>query len=212
MSSLPNHHYVQFGCGLCAPENWQNFDASPTLRLERLPILGKFAPGTPYGRFPANVYYGDVIRGLLVPDGSVDLLYCSHVLEHLSLTDLCRALQNCHRILRTGGIFRMVLPDLEFFARQYVQSDSPDAAREFMRSTYLGRLGRPRSLVGFLREWLGNSHHLWMWDYPSLTDELRTAGFHDIRRTQIGDSGIAAFDDVENIGRWENALGIQCIK
>ena len=212
MSSLLIPRYVQFGCGLCAPENWQNFDASPTLRLEKLPILGKFAPGTPFGRFPANVHHGDIIRGLPVLDDSVDLLYCSHVLEHLSLTDLHRALQNCHSILRTRGIFRMVLPDLAFFARQYVQSDAPDAASEFMRSTYLGRLERPHGLIGFLREWFGNSRHLWMWDYPSLTDELRIAGFHDIRRAQIGDSGLAAFDNVEDSKRWENALGIQCIK
>ena len=32
--------YVQYGCGFSAPEQWLNFDASPTLRFERLPIIG----------------------------------------------------------------------------------------------------------------------------------------------------------------------------
>src|SRR5882724_7131927 len=32
--------YVHYGCLFCAPESWLNFDASPTLRFERIPILG----------------------------------------------------------------------------------------------------------------------------------------------------------------------------
>jgi hypothetical protein len=33
-------YYVQYGCGWSAPRGWRNFDASLTLRFERLPIIG----------------------------------------------------------------------------------------------------------------------------------------------------------------------------
>lgn len=205
--------YVQFGCGLCAPENWLNFDASPLLRLQKLPLVGRFVPSGPFGRFPGNVRYGDVVKGLPIPENSVKYLYCSHILEHLSLTDCHHALQNCYRHLEAGGIFRLVLPDLEAMAKQYVNTTEAKAAHEFMRVTWLGKEARPRSFSTFLREWLGGSHHLWMWDYRSLAQALESVGFTEIRRAYFGDSGIAAYTQLEDPDRWDQlSLGIQCRK
>ncbi len=36
-----NKLYVQHGCGLTSLKEWKIFDASPTLRLQRIPIMGK---------------------------------------------------------------------------------------------------------------------------------------------------------------------------
>jgi SAM-dependent methyltransferase len=210
--SLMPGRVVQFGCGLCAPSKWQNFDASPSLRLQKLPIIGSLIPAGEFGRFPANIEYGDIVKGLPIPDDSVKLLYCSHVLEHLTLQELRQALQNCHRHLQSGGIFRFVLPDLEYMSQQYVNSSDPDAALEFMRISWLGIENRQRSLAGFLKQWLGGSQHLWMWDYKSLSRELTAVGFRDIRRAQFGDSDIPEFSDLEDLQRWQNELGIQCYK
>ena len=53
--------YVQYGCGLSAPVGWQNFDASPTLRLQKIPLIGKLVRKVD---FPSNVLYGDIVKGL----------------------------------------------------------------------------------------------------------------------------------------------------
>jgi SAM-dependent methyltransferase len=211
ISMLPGQ-MVQFGCGLCAPSQWRNFDASPTLRLQKLPIIGSLVPAGEFGRFPTNVEYGNIVAGLPIPDESVKLLYCSHVLEHLALTELRQALQNCYRHLQPGGIFRFVLPDLEFMSRQYLEATDPDAALEFMRVSWLGIENRRRDLRGFLKEWLGGSQHLWMWDYKSLSRELSAVGFQEIRRAQMGDADIPGLAEVEDSQRWQNELGIQCYK
>jgi len=29
--------YVQYGCGLDAPEQWEKFDTSPTLKIQKIP-------------------------------------------------------------------------------------------------------------------------------------------------------------------------------
>ena len=65
---------VQYGCGLQAPSNWINFDASPSLRLQRIPIIGK---ALIRGRvhFPDGVHYGDVVRGLPLSDGVCRVVY-----------------------------------------------------------------------------------------------------------------------------------------
>ncbi len=200
---------VQYGCGWCAPAAWQNFDASPTLRFERLPLLGSLYTRNAE-RFPPNVRYGDIVRGLPLPTASCRAIYCSHVLEHLALDELVRALAETRRLLAPGGRFRLVVPDLEVEIRRYVEQPGAGAAEAFLRRTELGWPRRPRGLKGFVREWLGNYRHRWMWDYAGLSAELARAGFHDVRRAAFGDSGDAAFAAVEDPGRWRDALGIDC--
>lgn len=63
-----------------------------------------------------------------------------------------------------------------------------------------------------MQEWLGNSQHLWMWDYKSITQELENAGFIDIRNAKYNDATDTAFTEVEDKERWENCLGVECKK
>lgn len=207
-----NSTYVQYGCAWSAPQSWRNFDASPTLRFERLPLVGRLYVKNDT-RFPSNVEYGDIAKGLPVDDASCDAAYCSHVLEHLSLEDCRAALRNTHKILKPGGVFRLVLPDLEYLIRLYVEKSRDSMALpaiEFMKASGLGLEKRDRGIKGLIYSALGNSQHFWMWDYPSLARELDAAGFSEIRRAQYGDSSIQQFHDVENKTRWDNCLGIEC--
>lgn len=206
---MSDKHYVQYGCGLCAPDNWTNFDASPTLRLERVPVLGKFRPGGG-PRFPTNVNYGDIVKGLPLAPRSCRAIYCSHVLEHLSLSDFRVALRNTRQLLVDKGIFRLVVPDLRVTAERFVADPGERAAMDFMTETTLGVTERRKNILGFVRAWLGNSQHLWMWDFPSLRSELDSAGFRNIRRAQYGDSEDKMFATVEEQPRWTDAVGIQC--
>ena len=206
-----NDEYVQYGCGCSAPGNWRNFDASPTLRFERIPVIGKFYTKND-ARFPQNVEYGDIAKGLVIPDNSCNAVYCSHVLEHLSLDDFRRAIINTHKILKNGGYFRLVLPDLEYSINKYVNDSSSDASFLFLKETSLGKEKRGRGLKGFVRGWLGNSQHLWMWDYKSIARELENVGFINIRRAEYGDADDKAFAEVEDEGRWKNCLGVECKK
>lgn len=202
--------YVQYGCGWKAPEAWTNFDASLTLRWERLPILGRHTKNS--ARFPANVLPGDIVKGLPVPEGSCRGVYASHVLEHLTLEDFHRALNNTHRILEKSGIFRLVVPDLEWCALEYiarVQRGDPDANSVFMRSASLGSERRERGLMGFARRLFNTSEHLWMWDEASLLRALSEHGFRNVRRCQCGDCEDSMFAQVEEFGRFENSVAME---
>ena len=94
----------------------------------------------------------------------------------------------------------------------YIEDESAAASLNFLFDTSLGKENRSRGLRGFLAEWLGNSRHLWMWDYKSIASELENAGFVNIRRAVFGDASDRRFDDVEEKQRWENCLGAQCEK
>jgi SAM-dependent methyltransferase len=184
------------------------------LRFERLPIIGKLYTKNEH-RFPPGVHFGDVTRGLPVQDGLCDGVYCSHVLEHLSREDFERAIRETFRILKPGGIFRLVVPDLESAARAYVaalDAGAPTANDSFLRSTLLGSERRRRGLPGVLTSAFGNSEHLWMWDWPSLNHALGLAGFTDIRRARMGDSEDPMFREVEEEGRFVTACAVQTVK
>jgi len=199
--------YVQFGAGHSAPDGWLNFDVSPTLRVQKLPLVGKALArlsGNASG-FPDNVRYGDIVLGLPVPDNSVQGLYASHVLEHLSLEDMRVALRNAFRILKPGGVFRLIVPNLLPIAEAYVASaraGDPDAAILFIQSTLMGQERRPSGMRGKIRAQLGNGAHLWMWDHPSMERELKSAGFVDMRPAQFGDSSDPMFASVEQLDRF----------
>lgn len=205
--------YVQYGCGLSAPEGWLSYDASPTLLLRKTPYIGKQITNVP---FPDNVKYGDILKRLKgVAPASADGVYCSHVLEHLSLADFRSALRNTYDLLKPGGIFRCVLPDLEHCINVYQadkQRNDPNASIRFMQSTMLGITDRPRSLTQRLKRLIGNSHHLWMWDFASLARELQSAGFVHIRRCEFNDSEDKQFTLVEESDRFENAVALEAVK
>lgn len=200
--------YVQYGCGWCAPETWLNFDCSPTLRFERLPVIGRLYTRNAK-RFPKNVRYGDIVRGLPIPQSCCRGIYCSHVLEHLALEDFQIALQHTFEYLRPGGVFRFVLPDLEQLSRDYLAASDTAAASRFLEDSCLGRKRRARGLRGVLCDWLGNSSHLWMWDEKSMTAELLKHGFRDVRRVTFGDCEDRHFDAVEEKGRFVKCLAMQ---
>ena len=208
---MNDRRYVQYGCGMSVPDadGWRHFDASPTLVFERIPVIGRLYTknGT---RFPPSVEFGDIVRGLPVAGQTLDGVYCSHVLEHLALDDFRIALRNTYHMLKPGGLFRMVLPDLEHLVDRYLRDPSPAAALEFMRDTDMGSETRPRSLKGFLVSWIGNAVHRWMWDFRSLEAELEQAGFTGVRRAALGDSPDPMFRQLEDPDRWENALGVEC--
>lgn len=64
--------YVQYGRGLSAPIEWKNFDVSPTLRIQKAPLIGGLLKGRLNVVFPSNVLYGDIIKGLPIQDNSCD--------------------------------------------------------------------------------------------------------------------------------------------
>ena len=207
--------YVQYGCGLSAPAEWLNFDVSPTLRIQKTPIIGSLLKGQLNTVFPDNVNYGNIINGLPVQDNSCEGVFCSHTLEHLSLADFRTALKNTYDILKPNGIFRCIVPDLEYSAREYIKSldnNNDTASINFINETMLGIPKKPQGVKKLLSAVFGNSHHLWMWDKKSLALELKNVGFKNIRVCSYNDSADSMFKLVEEESRFIHAVAIECNK
>jgi len=93
--------YLNLGCGnrYVESEAWLNVD---------------FAVCNP------RVLAIDLKKKLPFHENYFDLVYHSHVLEHFTCADAKNLLDECYRILKPGGIIRIVVPDLENIVREYL--------------------------------------------------------------------------------------------
>lgn len=201
--------YVQYGCGLSAPKEWINFDCSPTLRAERIPVVSAILAAFRKPLFPENVRFGNIVSGLPVSAHTCRGVYCSHVLEHLSYRDFEFALTNTLKLLAPGGVFRCVLPDIRALANAYLRSEEEDACVKFMNSTHLGTYLKARGVRALVHNWLGNSRHLWMWDERGMSQKLREVGFVDVRPMKFGDYDDPMFRFVEHEERFLHSVCLE---
>ena len=204
-----NGSHIYYGASTSAVPGWLNFDASLTVRVQNLPVVGRRLArlkGNAF-EFPVYLKYGDIIKGLPVPDTSADGVYASHVLEHLSLEDMRAALRNTLRILKPGGVFRLIVPDLRERAKRYVarveaDPDDAEAAPWFVADIEMGEAGSLSGLPRRLRGAMSFARHHWMWDYPSMKRELEAAGFVQVRPSKFGDAEDPKFAEVEQKDRY----------
>ena len=212
----PGKTLIHVGCGMSVGRSWQNFDSSPTLRFERLPLIGRLYTKNRQ-RFPEAVRYGDIVRHPLCAPGRAAAVYCSHMLEHLALDEMRTALRHIHAMLEPDGIFRLIVPDLQTRIAIYSSSTDPDRAHGFMRAVGLGQPISPKGIAARIHALLTTSAHRWMYDEHSLRDELAAIGFGAIRRCHIGDSTLAEFGEIEDPNRYADRvygpeLALECHK
>lgn len=83
--------------------------------------------------------------------GEADQVLARHVLEHLSITEVHRALDHCDEVLKQGGILRLDVPDHEKTLELYRETGDPFYKRHLFGPR---RDDRGYHLVGYDRECL----------------------------------------------------------
>lgn len=184
---------VNIGCGATPTEGWVNLDNSWTVRLAARPLLlgllhrAGLASGDQLS-FAAQARAGGVrwANALALPfeDGTVEVAYSSHMLEHLGRADARAFLAEVRRVLAPDGFLRLALPDLSLLVARYRDAD------EFVAQTYLAH-DPPRGLRARLRALaVGERDHAWMYDGPSLLRLVTAAGYSGARILPAGETTI----------------------
>jgi hypothetical protein len=190
---MKTYSRINVGCGRPPIRTWINFDNSPSVLLARLPFIPGFALNEEqlgYVRFLKSnkVRYCDVTKGIPLETASAEVLYSSHMLEHLDRNERSLFLREVRRVLIPSGIVGIVVPDLRRKLEDYL--DDKDADR-FMHSTLLWE-DRPKGLKAKLSFLLtGPRKHLWMYDSTSLAKLLSAHGFRDPVALEPGQTAIS---------------------
>src|SRR5581483_4483365 len=144
---------LNLASGSQAHPDYTNVDFFPARVRYRLPDVGAVARAVSEGRGTyttasgATVRIVDLRKGVPFPDASFDVVYHSNFLEHLERPDARRFLAECRRVLRPGGITRVVVPDLEEKARAYLAAlaGGDAAAQEFAVADLIDQMVRTRT-------------------------------------------------------------------
>lgn len=96
---------------------------------------------------------GSITDMSMIPSGSFDGVYSSHVLEHLYSHDVVTALHECRRVLAPRGFMVLTCPDLQAAARQIAEG-------KLLEPMYHSELGpiAPIDMVFGLRVAIKNGH------------------------------------------------------
>jgi len=138
-----NQKMLNLGCGSHYHQDWINIDFQ--------------------SKAPEVMRY-NLCLGIPVPDESCDVLYQSHLLEHFPKRFALEFLKECYRVLKPGGIIRIVQPDLEQKTDNHVEDP------------------------------LFCEVHHWMYDRYSLKKLLQETGFIEIQTLPADESNIPEFN------------------
>ena len=163
---------VNIGCGATPTEGWVNLDNSLAVRLARWPILVRAlsvagllnARSMRFAQIAIHkdVRFANATLRIPYPDRSVEVVYSSHMIEHLDRREAGAFLAEVRRVLRPGGIVRLAAPDLGLLVKNYAAEGDAD---EFVSRTHMGQ-DRPRRV---------SSGRSWPWSVPGIICGCMTA-------------------------------------
>ena len=192
---------INIGSGLSGAPGWYNIDNSPTIVLSRFPFGRKLFKTPPW---PKDVRRHNVIKGLPFPDESVSYIYSSHTFEHFTWDDSIAVAQECYRVLRWGGVLRIVVPDLRKVVDEYLKDDDPLASHRMLQ-----RLSLSHTLHDLIHP---GANHSQMFDEQSLTYLFRRVGFVRPAVSTFNQSCIPDVTSIELEVRARESLYVESIK
>lgn len=219
---------VNLGSGISCLDDWINIDSSFNARLAKYPrlrysllkigILPKKYYEISWSKHIKKIMVRDVRKKLPFDDESIDFIYSSHLIEHLRKDEAEKVLRECIRVLKRGGLIRLVVPDLELMARNYLKEiediqTNKGKKREYRPSErfldVLG-VGVERTKTPFILKIFSSGYHKWMYDQFSLTALLASCGFTDIQKRSYKEGGVPDIEFLDN--RPEHSLYLEVKK
>ena len=173
--TLKNSRYVNIGCGASPIQGWINYDFDKFIffaKINMIRLLLKqfyFIPDD-YKIFMDQVIKYDICfanAGEYIPekDCSVDVLYSSHMLEHLDQSETDIFMKESKRILVSGGVIRIIVPDFDILINDYSVNNNPQNFVD--NSCLVGE--KPKSLIKKLQYLIqGHGWHYSMYNKKTL--------------------------------------------
>jgi predicted SAM-dependent methyltransferase len=144
-------------------------------------------------------------------DGSCELIYSSHVLEHLDYQDGLRLMRDYYHLLEPGGVLRAALPDFRRMFRAYLDNDYEhlDVNRGTGGLDHLpGHVPDTGSIVDHVNDWVYRSgERKCIYDEEKICLVLRWIGFESVAITDHK----GGLDPASEIGR-RHSFYVEAVK
>jgi predicted SAM-dependent methyltransferase len=171
---------LHIGCGGNPLSGWLNTDLSPGADRIRMDATKKF----PF------------------PDNTFDYIFSEHMIEHITYKQVEAMLGECFRVLKPGGVIRLVTPDFKFLVNLY-QNDKNDINAQYIKwnsDLFIGKRA-PHDAISVVNNYVRDWGHKYIYDEAALTGLLRHTGFNSVIREGIGRSNRAELTALEHAAR-----------
>ena len=121
----------------------------------------------------------DVGNLFTIENESVDVIYASHVLEHIGKNDYHKVLKRWYEVLKPNGILRISVPDFESISDYYSKTKDLSKLRGLL---YGGQTYK-------------ENYHLYTWDFKTLEEDLKLVNFKTIYRYDWRNTDHSDIDD-----------------
>jgi predicted SAM-dependent methyltransferase len=122
----------------------------------------------------------DLREALPFRDNPACEVYAEHVLEHFIYpTEVHHIVREIARILRPGGVFKLVVPDAGRALTAYGKGDSDFFAARRVRSYLAAERPTPMHIINYI--FRQDGQHKYAYDEETLNQVLNTNGFVDAR-------------------------------
>ncbi len=205
LASSPVKRY-HLGCGTIFLKNWINIGLWEHLEHGRL-------YANPNGTEGAVLLNYDLRFGIPAAPESLDAVYHSHMLEHLSFEEGLSFLTQIYGVLKTGALHRILVPDLEAFAKAYTGTDT--LLLDKYRDAVLGDHSEIyQTKAAVFMGMLHNHGHKCGYDWDTLRWALQRSGFQNVTRTLFQESRIPDIKEIEEYSplRALESLCVECSK
>jgi predicted SAM-dependent methyltransferase len=177
---------LHLGCG---PDNrlsgWTNTDAFP---------------------MSEDVVKLDFTLPFAFPDEVCDAVFCEHSIEHVDVDDVERMLAEVYRVLKPGGVLRIVTPSLDAICRMMAEPNSTNAKTylAFHRlyskidTRWPGRSGEESTIADAVNYAFFGHGHKHLYGDAELAAMLAETGFANIQKLRAGAYRHAIFDGVDS--------------
>ena len=200
---------LNLGCGDKIVDDWVNVDYSLGARLSKIPFFKQINKKLKLFNldWDKRIYLHDLTLPFPWNNSSIDEIYSSHTLEHLSRENGQKFLQECHRVLKKDGVIRIVVPDLQLIVDRY---NNGDILAENLLEALDVKISSPHGLKGYIKK-INEYPHLCMYTSDRLQSILQKIGFQAEKKSGF-DSLIKDIRMIEAKERTIDAVIIEGIK
>jgi predicted SAM-dependent methyltransferase len=129
----------------------------------------------------------DCRRRLPLADSTAIGIRAEQFLEHLEvLEELPSFLSDCLRVLKPGGVLRVIVPDTRRYIEAYLRPDLSGFEELIWQIPFPEDLPTKLDVVNHIFHQY--HEHRWGYDLENLSDRLRRAGFEQIKKMSYGHS------------------------
>jgi predicted SAM-dependent methyltransferase len=192
---------LHVGCGNILLKGWLNILYDKRQEYGRVLHKG----GNPWLNY-------NLLKLWPIDDASMSVIAGSHFIEHLDLNEGLHFVTQAARVLKSGGVIRLSCPDLEIYAKNYVERNMTFFKNPLIRQWCAFKAAQTPGQIFIAKAYDSGGSHKWFYDFESLADILGRAGFKEVRRCNRLEGKTPDLEKIEPPQRELETIYVEAVK